>query len=405
MKNKYFGLPKNIFFLGLTSFFNDFSSEMVYSVFPAFFVSVLRSGAASLGIVEGVAEAASNILKAYSGNLSDRTQKRKKLVALGYSLSTITRPFYVLVSAVGGVVGLRFLDRIGKGLRDAPRDALISLSIKKEDLGKAFGYHRAMDTVGAIFGPLVAFLILKYFPLRFDIVFITAFFVGVIAIFTLVFIVDITNHIHPSKFGIISSLKQQSHKFKFFILSIFILSAGNIPIAILLLKTESLGLAIASIPLFYMIYNVSFSGFSISGGELSDKFGARKVLMVGYIILIISYMILNYATYTYVLIAGFFVLGIFSALTDGVQRSLASQLSTEDLRGGALGLVSAANGFGALIAGIGGGYLWQNYSPSVALVTASLIVAIGMFLFSLALINGTHIKNKPEFKNFSIGEF
>ncbi len=393
MKKRFFGLPKNIFFLGLASFFNDFSSEMVYSIFPAFFTSVLKSGAASLGVVEGIAEAAANIFKAYSGNLSDRTQKRKKFVVWGYILSTFTRPFYILTSTVAGVAGLRFLDRTGKGLRDAPRDAIISLSTKPEELGRSFGYHRAMDVSGAIFGPLVAYIILSHYPLQFNIVFVTAFIVGLLSIATLVFVIDIKNHIHPSKFGIFKSLKYHSIRFKFFLLSILILSMGSIPIAILLLKVESVGLAIASIPLFYMIYNISYSGLSISAGAMTDKIGARKVLMIGYLILILSYLILSHSSSTYVLVAGFLILGIFSALTDGVQRVLASQLSSKELRGGSLGLVSAANGVGALFAGIGGGFLWQNFSPMVALVTASLIVALGMFVFSLTLINGTHNEN------------
>src|SRR3989344_7381741 len=150
MEKRIFGLPRNIFFLGLTSFLNDFSSEMVFSVFPAFFTSVLKAGAGALGLVDGVAEASSNLFKIYSGHLSDRFQKRKPLVVSGYMLSVLTRPFYSLTSTVGGALGLRFLDRVGKGMRDAPRDAIITLSTPKEELGRSFGYHRAMDTTGAI---------------------------------------------------------------------------------------------------------------------------------------------------------------------------------------------------------------------------------------------------------------
>jgi MFS family permease len=156
MKDRILGLPRNVFFLGLTSFFNDFSSEMVASVFPAFFISVLKTGAESLGLVEGVAEAASNFIKVYSGRWSDRIEKRKVFAIVGYTLSVFTRPFYVFAGSVGAVIGLRLTDRIGKGLRDPPRDALISLSTPKKEMGRSFGYHRAMDTLGAIVGPLVA---------------------------------------------------------------------------------------------------------------------------------------------------------------------------------------------------------------------------------------------------------
>jgi len=398
-QKRIFTLPKNIFFLGITSFLNDFSSEMVYSIFPAFFTHVLKAGATSLGIVEGFSEAISNIFKAYSGNLSDKSQRRKSFVVWGYALSTLTRPFYILTSTVAGVFGLRFLDRFGKGMRDAPRDSIISLSTPSRELGRSFGYHRAMDTAGAIFGPLTAYFVLSHYPLRFDIVFITAFVVGIMAIGTLAFIKDVKNNIQPNNDGVFKSFKKHSTRFKFFLLSVFVLSIGNIPIAILLLKTESIGLAIASIPLFYMVYNISFSGFSITGGNLSDNFGARKTLMIGYLFLIFSYIVFVYVNTPTFLIIGFLLLGIFSAMTDGVVRSLASQLSTEDLRGGALGLTSASIGFGSLVAGIGGGFLWQNFGPSVALITASLVVASGIFLFSLALINGTHFdkKNKQNY--------
>ena len=164
MKDRILGLPRNVFFLGLTSFFNDFSSEMVASVFPAFFISVLKAGAESLGLVEGVAEAASNLIKVYSGRWSDRIEKRKVFAIVGYTLSVFTRPFYVFAGSVGAVIGLRLTDRIGKGLRDPPRDALISLSTSKEEIGRSFGYHRAMDTLGAIVGPLVAYIVLSYNP-------------------------------------------------------------------------------------------------------------------------------------------------------------------------------------------------------------------------------------------------
>src|SRR5450631_3614742 len=191
MKDRILGLPRNVFFLGLTSFFNDFSSEMVASVFPAFFISVLKAGAESLGLVEGIAEAASNLIKVYSGRWSDRIEKRKVFAIVGYTLSVFTRPFYVFAGSVGAVIGLRLVDRIGKGLRDPPRDALISLSTPEEEVGRSFGYHRAMDTMGAITGPLVAFLILRAYPGGFNSIFVTAFVIGLVAIASLTLVKDV----------------------------------------------------------------------------------------------------------------------------------------------------------------------------------------------------------------------
>jgi MFS family permease len=384
MKEKILGLPKNIFLLGLTSLFNDFSSEMVLSIFPAFFVAVLKSGAESLGLVEGFAEGVSNFFKIYSGVLSDRLQKRKPIVVLGYTLSVMTRPFYNLVSTVGGVFALRFIDRVGKGLRDSPRDAIISLSAAPEEFGKSFGYHRAMDTMGAILGPLVAYLLLTYFPARFDTVFITAFGVGILAIFTLIFISDITTIPAVKSSSIVASFNRLPYHYKFFLLAIFILAAGSLPVAVLLLKTESIGLVVASIPLFYMVYNLSYAAFSISAGKMSDRIGARTTIMIGYTVLIISYLFLNVAQSKWTLLLSFLFLGFFPALTDGVQRSLAAQLTSEELRGGAFGLLHAANGIGAMIAGLGGGYLWQTYSPAAAFLTAAVVIILGLLLFLLA---------------------
>lgn len=382
MRERILGLPKNIFFLGLTSLFNDFSSEMVFSVFPAFFIAVLHAGAASLGLVDGIAEAASNLFQIYSGTLSDRLRSRKPLVVAGYTLAVATRPFYSLVSSVPGALGLRFLDRVGKGLRDAPRDAIISLSTPQESLGRSFGYHRAMDTGGAILGPLVAYLILRSFRLQFNLIFATAFVVGLFALLSLVFVSDVTGAGTGRRAELVFSFKRLSRQFKVFLLSIFILSAGSLPVAVVLLKTESLGLVIADVPLYYMLYSVSYAGFSMSAGKLSDKIGARPVIFIGYTVLIGSYVVLDLAQGAWTLGLGFLIFGLFPALTDGVQRSLASQLTTEDVRGGGLGWLNASVGFGALVAGIGGGYLWQAYGPTLAFLAGAIIVLAGLALFA-----------------------
>lgn len=381
MKDRILGLQKNVFFLGLTSLFNDFSSEMVYAVFPAFFISVLKAGAASLGVVDGVAEAFSNLFKIYSGNLSDLLQKRKLLIVAGYALSVITRPFYAVASTITGALGLRVLDRVGKGLRDSPRDAVISLSVSKEELGKSFGYHRAMDTTGAILGPLVAYLLLRAYPLKFNVVFLTAFVVGIIAVLSLLFVSDVATNFAAKRHDLVASWRGLSGRFKIFILAIFILSIGSLPVAVVLLKTQSIGLVIADIPLFYMIYNLSYAIFSLPAGKMSDRIGAPSVITVGYILLLASYFVIARVASSWALAGGFLLFGLFPGLTDGVQRSFASQLSGESFRGSALGFLNAAYGFGALIAGIAGGFLWQAYGSGTAFAAASCVVAAGLTLF------------------------
>ena len=204
---------------------------------------------------------------------------------------------------------------------------------------------------------------------------------GLITILTLFFISDVTFAHGTEKTRIASAFKNLPGQFKLFILSIFVLSVGSLPIAVILLKTESIGLMIADIPLFYMIYNLSYAGFSMAAGKMSDKIGARTIIVAGYSILIASYFFLNGAHSSWMLAGSFLLLGLFPALTDGVQRSLTSQLSTAELRGGALGLLNAGVGFGALAAGIGGGYLWQTYSPTAAFLVSGIVVVIGLALF------------------------
>lgn len=381
MPKKVFGFPKNIFFLGLTSFFNDFSSEMVLSIFPAFFTSVLKTGASSLGLVEGIADGASNIFKAFSGVLSDKLQKRKIFVIAGYTLSEMTRPLYLLASSVGGVMGLRFLDRVGKGIREAPRDAILSISAEKGAMGASFGFQRSMDTLGGILGPLAAYLILLYFPLKFDYVFLTAFVLGIFALFSLFFIRDVGRVFTSKEFSLPFSKGKVSLRFVLFLLSMFFLAMGSMPIAVLLLKTEHIGLLIASIPLFYMIHNISSAAFAYFAGKTSDTIGARKVIIAGYTMLLVSYAIIGFAESAVMLGIGFFALGLFPALTDGVQRALAAELSPAELRGGAFGLLHATLGIGAIFAGVGGGLLWEFYSPEIALMVAAMIVVMGLTLF------------------------
>src|SRR5665811_177888 len=372
MKDRILGLPRNVFFLGLTSFFNDFSSEMVASVFPAFFISVLKAGAESLGLVEGIAEAASNLIKVYSGRWSGRIEKRKVFAIVGYTLSVFTRPFYVFAGSVGAVIGLRLTDRIGKGLRDPPRDALISLSTPKEEIGRSFGYHRSMDTMGAITGPLVAFLILRAYPQGFNIIFVVAFVVGLVAIASLSLVNDVQKIIKSR--NTTETPHAFSLRFKLYIVSIFVLSVGTLPVAVLLFKTQDIGIAITSIPLFYMIYNVSYALFSWPAGRVADSLGSGAVIFTGYIFLILGYLILILSSASWILVVGFLLVGVFSALTDGVQRSYLSHLVEDRYKGTAYGYLNAAVGFGALIAGVAGGYVWQQFGDTTALIAGACVI-------------------------------
>lgn len=379
--------PRNVFLIGLTSFFNDMSNEMVLAIFPAFFTSVLKAGAGSLGLVEGLADGAANIIKIYAGRYSDKIKKRKPFMILGYGVSVATRPIYLLAGTVGGVIGIRVADRIGKGLREAPRDAIISLSTPAEEMGRAFGFHRMMDTFGAILGPLVAYLILRAYPEGFNIVFVVAFIIGLFAIASLVFVKDIVGEARKGNISL-GSLAVFPPDFKRYLVALFLLSAGSLPVAVLLLKTQHLGFSLASIPLFYMLYSLSYAGFSVSAGGMSDRIGARTVMRIGYVILLIGYFVVALAEGAIILALGFLVLGLFPALTDGVARALAAELSPEDHRAGAYGLVNATAGFGLMFAGIAGGYIWEHFGVNYALFAGGVFVIVGIVVLSTVIANG-----------------
>ncbi len=396
-EKRVLGLNKNIFTLGLTSFFNDFSNEMILATFPAFFTSVLKSGAASLGLVEGIADGAANFLKIYSGNLSDRIKKYKIFILLGYGLATAVRPFYILTDSISTVLGLRVIDRIGKGLREPPRDVIISDSVPREEIGRSFGYHRAMDRAGGILGPLASYLILSRWEGGFNIIFITAFALGLISVATIFFVTDIVGAKTEdgSKLMTILTIKSLPKAFHYYLVAIFLLSIGSLPIAVLLLKTTSIGLVVASIPLFYMVYSISYSGFSYMSGKLSDEKGSTRILKFGYLALIASYIGIAFADSSWLLVFSFVVLGIFSATTDAAQRAHTSKVVDLSKRGTAFGLLNAAIGFGAILSGIGGGYIWQNYNPIIALLIASIVVVFGLLVLQISV----RMKREESLKN------
>ncbi|OHA18352.1 MAG: hypothetical protein A2743_02745 [Candidatus Taylorbacteria bacterium RIFCSPHIGHO2_01_FULL_43_47] len=362
--------------MGMVSFFNDFSNEMILSVFPAFFAGVLKAGAASLGMVEGIADGASQFIKIFSGRYSDKIQKRKLPAVLGYALSVAVRPFYINASTLLGVLTPRVIDRVGKGLREAPRDSLISLSVQKEELGKSFGFHRAMDTVGGIAGPLTAYLILRYMPNNFNAVFLCAFVIGLLAIFSFVFIKEVkvvAQYVSNKN----SRIPLPPHFFSS-LLSFFILSLGTLPVALMLLRIADFGYDLSTIPLFYLIYSVSVSIFSIGAGNLADKIGDRKVLFLGYVILLFSYFALSFHGMV-ALVISFVLLGLFSAFTDGIQRAYISRISAPEARGTAIGFLNGASGLGFLFAGIVGGLIWQNLGPIYAILVSGLVILGGLF--------------------------
>ena len=380
---RIFGLVPNVFFLGLVSLFNDFSSEMVYSVMPAFLTIVLGAPPIFVGLLEGFADALARFLKIFAGWFSDRIGKRKILSVFGYSLSTATRLVLALVTNFWHVFFLRAIDRVGKGLRDSPRDALLAESVEKQEIGRSFGYHRAMDTIGGTLGPLAAVLLLPILSGNYRSLFIVGFFFGILAILSFVFVKDIPKKESQTlpRVPFTLSLKGFSRDFKFYIFAVFIFGLGFMPISLVLLQSKVMDFNGAAIPLMYFIYSLSFVIFAIPFGRLSDKIGERKVLILGFLSAIVACAVLAGFNSPAGVVAGFVIFGLYSAMTDGVQRALASKLAAAEKLATGQGFLNAAIGISSLLAGLAGGAIWTFWGSAAAFVYGIALMSIGLLTF------------------------
>jgi len=367
---------------------NDFSSEMIQAVMPIFLTVTLGAPVFIVGLIEGVADAIASILKIVFGWISDRWKVRKKFAVVGYILSVSTRPFLTLVSSFWHIFFLRSIDRVGKGMRDAPRDALISESADSETLGKSFGFHRMMDTLGGMMGPLLVFLLLPVFFGSYQLIFLVAFGVGALAVITFVFVEEPSRVEDKVPFiapRINISFLRNNRRFSLFLFSIFIFGLGTLPIAFLLLRAPSIGIDVRYVPLFYFIYHVAFLTAAFPLGKLADSFGKRKIITIGFFAALISYISLMFVETFLGLIFSFVLFGIYSAATDGVERALAIRLVDEHSLAMGQGMLNAAVGLSALIAGGVGGLLWTYIGPQATFVYAATLSFVGSILFILLM--------------------
>jgi len=281
-RKKIFGLQPNAFFTGLTSFFTDTSAKMVYSVMPLFLLSIGASKT-TISLIEGVAESTASLLKAISGYWSDKIGKNKPFMIIGYGITAIITPLYAIARIPIQILIFRFFERIGKGLRVAPRDSLISSSIKKNDAGKTFGFQKAMDNSGAIVGPLIAFLLLSVLPLNYSYIFLLATIPAIFGVLTIVFFMKEANA-EKKETSIKISLKYLPKKFYFFLIIIFVFTLGNSSDALLLVKTSETGINKSYVPFVYMIFNAVSVLLAIPIGKLSDKIGRKKLIILGFLV-------------------------------------------------------------------------------------------------------------------------
>lgn len=380
---KILGVTPNVFFLGLVSFFNDFSAEMVQSVMPVFITAVLGAPAFFVGLIEGVAEALSSVLKVFSGWLSDKIGRRKLPAVLGYVLSVATRPFLSLTTHFSQVLGLRAVDRIGKGFRDAPRDALLAETADKKELAKSFGFHRSMDTLGATLGPLLAFFLLPFLHMNYRHLFLVAFVLGLGAIFSFVWVKE--RSIEPGVRRTVPKLNfkllKTNRKFIAVVAAIFVFGLGTLPILLVLLKGEEVGLPGGDLPLLYFVYSLSFVLTAVPLGKLADKTGERPVIAGGFFAAALAYVGLARTAHPAVTILLFVILGLYSAATDGLERSLAVRYLEDKVLATGQGFLNMSVGISSLAAGLIGGWLWTRFSSEAAFIYAAAFSVLGLMLF------------------------
>jgi MFS family permease len=363
------GLTRNVVILGFVSLLNDAASEMIYPLLPVFLTSVLGAGPAALGVIEGIAESTASLLKLYSGYLSDRVKRRKGWVVAGYSISNVIRPLIAFAGSWVQVLALRFSDRVGKGLRTSPRDAMIADSTPTEFRGMAYGFHRAMDHGGAIVGPLLATGLLLLYHDSVSTVFLLSFIPGTLAVALLLAGLrerEAARGTGGSTFNFRSAWTEMPDGFRKYLLIIFIFTLGNSTDAFLLVRAQALGVPIAFLPTIWVALHVVKMAFSVPGGMLSDRLGRKRIIVAGWVVYALVYAGFAFASRQWHVWALFATYGIYFGLTEGVEKALVADLAPAHLRGSAFGLYHLTVGIGAFPASLLFGMVWEKFGAAAA---------------------------------------
>jgi MFS family permease len=375
------GITRNVLVLGIVSFLTDASTEIIYPLLPIFLTEVLRASTLFVGLVEGIAESTASLFKVFSGWFSDKIGRRKILAVIGYGISSCTRPIIASSTQAWHVLAARFTDRLGKGFRGAPRDALLSESVDKSKWGKAFGFHRSMDNAGAVLGPIIAFLLFMVFPGNYRVVFWLATIPAFLSVLALAIFVQEKQVATLESKKVSLSLRYFDTRFKLYLIILFIFTLGNSSDAFLILRAKSLGVSDKMIPVLWAVHNIVKVVFSTPGGSLSDRIGRRKIIIAGWGIYGLVYFGFAAATNNLHIWILFLTYGLYHAFTEGTEKALVADLVPSEYRGTAYGLFSFAIGVGALPASLILGLLWKMYSPKIAFTFGAGMAILAMILF------------------------
>lgn len=387
---KYFGFSKNVFFTGLVSFFMDVSSEMIYPLVPLFLANVLGVNKSMIGLIEGIAESTASILKVFSGWFSDRIGRRKNLMLAGYAISTLSRPIIALAGAWQQVLASRFVDRLGKGIRTAPRDAIIAESTESTHLARAFSFHRSLDTMGAAVGPAIALILLQLYNNNYQMVFWLSMIPGAITVLIIIaFIKDKKRAaVAPAERPRLT-LKHFDWRVKFFIVIATLFALGNSSDAFLILRAEQVGITTVMIPAVYLVFNLFYSLSSIPAGIAADKYGKKRLILLGFILFAGLYYGFAVAKSTAAVWVLFSLYGVFMGLTEGIQKAFLTTIIPPDFKATAFGVYATVVSFATLPASLIGGLLWDRV-PAATFYFGAATATLSATLFIILIVSIRH---------------
>ena len=392
------GVSRNVFFLGWVSFLTDTSSDMIFNMFPLFLSHILGVGAAFIGLIEGVGESTATLLKLVSGWSSDKLQRRKGLTTMGYSLSTIAKPFLLLATSGGAALAIRFFERCGKGIRSAPRDALVADSTTPDRMGRAFGFHRALDTFGAIFGIAIAavivYLIQGWAPMlsmpSFRWLVIIGIIPAVLAVLLLIFFVREERASQPKggEVGAAPAGRGFDRRFKIFLGIMLLFTLGNSADVFLILRASNIGLSPVHILLMLIPLNLVYATTSYPFGRLSDRLGRKRIIIAGWGIYALTYLgfaLAAPAWHVIYIVLLFALYGVYYGAAEGVTRAFVADMVPKARRGTAYGLYHGAIGLSLLLASVIAGLLWEAVSPSATFYFGAAMAGAAMLGFALLI--------------------
>ena len=371
-------LNSSVRVLGWVSFLNDVATEMIYPLLPDFLTRVLGAGPAALGLIEGAAQSAASFANMGSGWLSDRVRRRKPLVVAGYAVAAVVRPLVALASNWGQVLAIRFTDRVGKGIRTSPRDALIAGLVPPERRGRAFGFQRAMDNAGALAGPLIAALLLKFWIREERTVFLLALIPGLATVVLLIAAVPEASRAIASKVTLPTSTRRLPRAFWLALIVFLLFTLANSTDAFLLLRAREAGVPLWQLPLLWGFFNGAKAAAGVPGGALADRIGRLPTVAIGWAVYAAAYAGFAYLATPLATWGLFAFYALFFALTEGAERALIADLVPEEARGRAFGFFYASIGVAALPSSVLFGLWWKSFGPRTAFLIGAALAVLAL---------------------------